>query len=144
MFKIDQRHDFDIEDLIRRAADKQFSREYNCDMRRLFPWSGTVDTKRPMTEYGTAWVVVRAGEEVEAHRHDEEEAFIVVGGQADLEVEGQTTRIGAADVVYLPRFWQHQLRNPYDQDFQFIDIYWDHRGRGFEEFAADQRAEAEG
>lgn len=135
MFTLDQRNSFHIEDLIRRDAQKSLSREYNCDMRRLFPWPEMVDTKRPLSEYGAVWVIVRAGDDVDAHRHDEEEAFIPVAGRAELIVEGQTTTIGVGDVVYLPRYWQHQLKNPYDEDFQFVDIFWDNRGRSFDEYA---------
>jgi oxalate decarboxylase/phosphoglucose isomerase-like protein (cupin superfamily) len=49
------------------------------------------------------------------------------------------TTLGPGDVVYIPRYWQHQLRNRYARDFQFVDIYWDHRGRSFEEVAAAER-----
>ena len=128
--------EFGIGSLIRRGTDVTTTWEYNCDLRRLLPWPGFADTKRPITQFGTIWVTVRAGQDVDEHRHDEEECFIVLSGKADLKLEGHVTTLGAGDVVYIPRFWMHQIRNPYGESFQFIDLYWDDRGRSFNEYQA--------
>lgn len=141
MFTLQGRKTFQIEDLVRRKSAAQTTREYNADLRRLLPWPGHADSKRSLTEFGAILVTVRAHEDVDAHRHDEEECFIVVSGKGDLIVEGQTTTIEEGDVVYMPRFWTHQLRNPYDAAFQFVDLYWDDRQRSFEEY---ERSEAVG
>ena len=125
---IDPKSDFDIETMLRRGCDAQFTREYNCDLRRLFPWPDKVNTKRDMTEYGAIWVRVRAGEAVDEHSHDEEEAFVVLSGQADLHLEGKSTALRKGDVAYIPRFWTHQLINTSDEPFEFLDIYWDFGG----------------
>lgn len=141
MLSLEDRTSFDIESLIRRGKTAQTTREYNADLRRLLPWPDHADTKRQLTEFGAILVTVRPNEDVDAHRHDEEECFIVVSGQADLVVEGQSTAIGAGDVIYMPRFWMHQLRNPYKTPFQFVDLYWDDQQRSFEEY---ERAVLEG
>ena len=125
---------FDIEALVRRGASATTTREYNADLRRLLPGPGYADTKRPLTEFGAILVTIWVKEEVNVHRHDEEECFIVIAGRADLELEGQSTTLAAGDVVYIPRFWFHQLKNPYDQPFRFFDLYWDDHGRSFEEY----------
>lgn len=122
---VDSKADFDIESLVRRGVDARFTREYNCDLRRLFPWKGTVQTKRPITEFGTIWVRVRAGEAVDRHDHDEEEAFIVLSGEAELQLEAQTTLLTKGDVAYVPRFWTHQITNKSNEAFEFLDVYWD-------------------
>lgn len=121
---------FRIEDLIRRGAGIAYTREYNCDLRRLLPWPGVVDTARPMTEFGLIWVRVRPGERVDAHDHDEEETFVVVSGKARLIVEGEETELRPGDAAYIPRHWRHQLINESDADFVFLDIYWDMGGAG--------------
>ena len=120
---------FDIEALVRRANDEAFSFEYNCHMRRLYPWAGTADTKRPVTEFGLVWVEVAPGTDVDRHAHDEEESFLIVSGAAELELEGRTTVLRPRDLVYIPRFWHHRMGNPFDETLVFVDLYWDHRGR---------------
>jgi mannose-6-phosphate isomerase-like protein (cupin superfamily) len=118
----------DIETLIRRGSDATFSREYNCNLRRLFPWPGMVETKRPVSELGCIWVVVEPGCIVDAHDHDEEEALIVVSGRAQIIVAGQQTEISAGDVAYIPRSAHHQISNPSGSEAcVMIDLYWDNR-----------------
>lgn len=118
-----------IESYIRRYADLTFTDEYNCKLRRLFPWAGQVNTKRPLTEFGCIWVQVEPHTDVDRHAHDEEETFIVVSGEAELAIESQVTTIGFGDVVYLPRHMHHQLRNRSHLPFVMIDIYWDWGGQ---------------
>lgn len=134
MFNFNDRFKFDIETLIRRGNSAQTTREYNADLRRLLPWTNHVETRRKLTEFGAILVTVSPYEDVDSHRHDEEECFIVISGKAKLMVENQTTDIGVGDVVYMPRFWIHQLQNIYDIPFHFIDLYWDNKERSFEEF----------
>ena len=66
---------------------------------------------------------------MDAHEHDEEETFLILSGKAELELEGQVTVLGRGDVVYVPRFWRHQMRNPFEETLVFADIYWDFKGR---------------
>ncbi len=131
---------FRVEDMIRRGADAAFTREYNCNLRRLYPWSGRIDTKRPVTELGVIWIVVEAQSVVDRHDHDEEESFVVISGRADFELEGQQTRLDPGDVAYVPRSWRHQIANPYDQDFVFLDIYWDLKTSGKSNAVASKSA----
>ncbi|MCF5714919.1 cupin domain-containing protein [Pseudomonas tremae] len=129
---MNEKHETDIlsiESYIRRHADMTFTNEYNCKLRRLFPWPGSVNTKRPLTEFGCIWVQVEPGTDVDRHAHDEEETFIVIAGQAELSIESQTTTIKFGDVIYLPRHFQHQLRNQSSEAFVMIDIYWDWGGK---------------
>lgn len=118
-----------IEDLVRRHADAAWAREYGVRTRRLFPWPGKVNTQRPLTEAGCMVVQIPAGDAVAPHRHDEEETFIVLEGEALLVVDGQQTRIAAGDVAYIPRHAVHALRNDSpDRCFQMLDVYWDEHG----------------
>lgn len=127
-------NNFKIEDLVQRHKGSEMTFEYNCDMRRIYPWRDKVNTKRPITEFGMIWVEVKPGTEVAAHDHDEEESFLIVSGKAELEIEGQSTVLKRGDVVYIPRFWTHQMKNPFEETLVFADIYWDWKGRTKEQY----------
>ena len=118
-----------LEELIRRGSAARFSDEYNCKVRRLFPWPDRVNTKRPLTEYGCMLVTLEAGKQVDCHNHNEEETFIVISGIAFLDVEGSTTTLKSNDVAYIPRNANHSLRNDGPAEFVMLDIYWDLGGR---------------
>ncbi|MDG9668712.1 cupin domain-containing protein [Hahella sp. CR1] len=119
-----------IETYIRRFKDATFTDEYNCKLRRLFPWQGKVNTHRPITEFGCIWVVVEPQKDVDRHSHDEEEAFIVISGEAVLEIDGELTTINHGDIIYIPRFCEHQLRNiSTTVPFVMLDVYWDMGGK---------------
>ncbi|MGU9962637.1 MAG: cupin domain-containing protein [Candidatus Halichondribacter symbioticus] len=131
MYNLDN---FKIEDLVQRHKDSKFTFEYNCDMRRIYPWDKKTDTKRPITEFGMVWVEVKPGTEVDAHEHDEEESFLIISGKAELKIEDQSTVLEHGDVVYIPRFWTHQMKNPFEEKLIFADIYWDWKGRTKERY----------
>ena len=122
--------EFAWDNIVRKAESAYFTFEYNCNLRRLYPWPRRVETKRPITEFGVIWVTVEAGTAVDEHSHDEEETFLVTGGSATLILEGRRTTLAIGDVVYIPRDWRHQLRNDGTEPFTFIDIYWDMSGKG--------------
>ncbi|WP_375411107.1 cupin domain-containing protein [uncultured Bradyrhizobium sp.] len=118
----------DEQNLVRRGDMASFTDEYNCKLRRLYPWPGVVETKRPMTEFGAIWAIVEPGKTVDSHSHDEEETFIVIGGCATLKLDGQTTTLQPGDVAYIPRFARHELQNrSATEPFVFVNIYWDLR-----------------
>ncbi|MGJ8626373.1 MAG: cupin domain-containing protein [Sulfitobacter sp.] len=131
---------FDIEHYVQRRTEAKMTFEYNCDMRRIYPWGDIADTKRPITEFGLVWVEVRPGTDVDAHDHDEEESFLIISGKAELLMEGQTTVLNKGDVVYVPRFWNHQMRNPFDDVLIFADIYWDFKNRSKAQYLEEQNA----
>lgn len=125
---------FDIEELVQRRGDAEFTFEYNCNMRRIFPWTGIANTKKTITEFGMIWVEVEPGTEVVAHQHDEEESFLIISGKAVLHLERQVTVLSHGDLVYIPRFWTHQMKNPFEETLVFADLYWDWRGRTREQY----------
>lgn len=114
-----------LENLVRRGSSARFSDEYNCRIRRLFPWPNRVNTKRPLTEYGCMLVTLESGKHVDRHSHDEEEAFVVISGIARLSVDEEETILHATDVAYIPRNTSHALYNKGPEDFVMLDIYWD-------------------
>jgi mannose-6-phosphate isomerase-like protein (cupin superfamily) len=131
-------YSFDISDLVQRHQDVAFTFGYNCDMRRILPWVAMVETKRAVTEFGFIWVEVKPGTAVDAHEHDEEELFLVIAGKGELEIEGQVTSLTVGDAVYIPRFWTHQMKNPFEQTLIFADIYWDWKGRNKSQYLEEK------
>lgn len=118
-----------IESLIQRRSTATYTNEYGVKTRRLFPWSGKVNTKRQLTEIGCMYVLLGISQHVDPHHHDEEEAFVVLKGSAVLTVFEQETRIAEGDVAYIPRNSVHSLCNKSTTDiFEMLDIYWDDRG----------------
>ncbi|MRU17097.1 cupin domain-containing protein [Roseovarius sp. A21] len=130
--------DFDIETFVQRKSDATTSFEYNCHLRRLYPWAGVADTKRPVSEFGAVWVTVDPMTDADDHDHDEEETFIVIAGTARFEMEGQSTLLHPGDVGYVPRYWHHRMANPGTEPLTFIDIYWDDQGRSKDAYLASR------
>lgn len=119
-----------IDQLIRRGASAIYANEYGVKTRRLFPWIGKVNTKRQLTEAGCMFVLLAPGEFVDPHKHNEEETFIVLSGQAILAINEEQTVIGKGDVAYIPRHSIHEIRNASDnENFEMLDIYWDENGK---------------
>lgn len=75
------------------------------------------------------FVRLAPGESVAAHRHDEEETFIVLNGKVHLTVDGESCEIGPQDVAYIPRHSNHAIANLSDSEsFEMLDMYWDEGG----------------
>ncbi len=115
---------FKLEDLIKRNSSAYWTFEYNCHLHRLFPWDGVADTKKPTTELGLIWVKVDPKTSIEGHSHDEEEAFVIVSGVADLILEGQRTKLKQGDTAYIPRNWHHTMKNNSTEDLVYLDMFW--------------------
>lgn len=110
---------------IRRFANEQATNEYNCALKRLLPWPNIAETKRPISEFGIIWVTVAAGDTVDTHAHDEEEAFLFVSGTGQVIVDGQSQPVSGGDFVYVDRNRQHSIIAGDQSELVFIDIYWD-------------------
>jgi quercetin dioxygenase-like cupin family protein len=53
---------------------------------------------------------IPAGHGPPAHRHDWDEAYYVVEGALDFEVDGKSIRVGPGDFTYLPRMCVHAFK----------------------------------
>lgn len=105
---------------IQRASAAESKYEYGCDLRRLYPWRDVAD---PL--WGGAIAVVRPGEATDPHSHDEEETFLVLGGQGEISIDGENAVLNRGDVVYLPRFSRHTIRNvSATEPLEFLTIFW--------------------
>lgn len=116
---------FDVNALVQRNDDSIFKPEYNCMVRRLIPWIGKVNTKRQITEFGIVHASIEPRTKADEHRHDEEECFYILCGEALLSIEGEVVSLKKGDLVYVPRNWLHRMENPSGHRLDFLDIYWD-------------------
>jgi quercetin dioxygenase-like cupin family protein len=53
---------------------------------------------------------VPSGQGPPPHRHDWDEAYYVIDGALDFEIDGEPVRIGAGDFAYLPRNTVHAFK----------------------------------
>ncbi|MCF4130072.1 cupin domain-containing protein [Methylobacterium sp. SyP6R] len=105
---------------IARAKDATSSYEYGCDLRRLYPWADVAD---PL--WGSAIASVRPSESTTPHSHDEEETFLILDGAGIITVDDESSPIEAGDVIYLPRFSHHTVRNTSSLvPLRFLTIFW--------------------
>jgi mannose-6-phosphate isomerase-like protein (cupin superfamily) len=105
---------------IARAAEATTAYEFNCDLRRLYPWADVAD---PL--WGSAIASVRPNEATTPHSHDEEETFVILRGTGVISVDEQTESIQRGDVIYLPRHSRHTVRNTSsEQPLEFLTIWW--------------------
>lgn len=103
------------------ASQATLSKEYGGQFRRLFPWPETVDTP-----WGSAWMTIKPGTSSLPHAHDERETFIIVSGAGEMTVDQQSRGVSRGDVIYLPPFSRHSLRNTSaDEDLELLCIWWD-------------------
>ncbi len=96
-----------------------FKREYGCDFRRLFPWEVT-----RQSSFGSAWAIVRPGEESKPHCHDEEETFIFLNGEGLMSVDGHKFPVRKGDAVYLEPFSAHTVRNTGEGPLEMLCVWW--------------------
>lgn len=98
----------------------EVTEEYGGAFRRIYPWPGVADPP-----WGSAFMTVAPGESSIAHDHDEEETFIFLSGEGVISVDDETRPVTKGDVVYLPRFSRHFVRNNSpDVPLEFLCVWW--------------------
>jgi mannose-6-phosphate isomerase-like protein (cupin superfamily) len=105
---------------VRNEAQDHVTNEYGGRFRRLYPWAGV--TTPP---WGGAIMTIAPGESSIPHDHDEEETFIFLSGEGAMSVDDETLPVGKGDVVYLPRFSRHFVKNVSpDKPLQVLCVWW--------------------
>ncbi|MDH4155963.1 MAG: cupin domain-containing protein [candidate division Zixibacteria bacterium] len=56
------------------------------------------------------------------HQHDWEHVNYVIKGKGRLTIAGEVYELSERDFAFVPPNTEHQFRNPYDADFEFICI----------------------
>jgi mannose-6-phosphate isomerase-like protein (cupin superfamily) len=96
---------------VRRGRNALFVEEHNCKLRRLFPWASPAVTSRLITRFDVMWVELDGGKTLDRQSYGEEEAIIVVGGHAEIVIDGRSAVLARGDVVHVPPFAERALRN---------------------------------
>lgn len=105
---------------VRSEATDLVTAEYGGQFRRLYPWKGVADPP-----WGGAIMTIAPGERSVAHDHDEEETFIILTGEGVMSVDDETRPVSEGDVVYLPRFSRHFVKNAsIDQPLTVFCVWW--------------------
>ncbi|WP_062915132.1 cupin domain-containing protein [Paraburkholderia caribensis] len=76
-------------------------------------------------DWGGAWMVIAPQSSSTPHDHDEEETFFVLSGNGEMTVDDETRVVGPGDMIYLPRFSRHTLKNiATNEDLKILCIWW--------------------
>lgn len=58
----------------------------------------------------------------EFHRHAHETVFLILAGQGEVQIDDQTIKVTAGDVILVPRWMMHQTRNTGDTVLTFFAV----------------------
>ena len=106
--------------MIQRRSEAVIKREYDLDFRRIYPWQGAVRT----CGWGCATGVLQPGERTTPHHHDEEETAMILSGDGELTLGGQTTTVTKGDVVYHAPDTEHTYLNTGDGEMEILFLWW--------------------
>src|SRR5436853_1559638 len=104
---------------LKTPTSESIKREYGCDFRRLFPWPAT--RTQP---FGSAWATLKPGDQTTPQAHDEEETFVVVSGEALVNIDGYEFTARKGDTVYIEPFTSHTVINNGADPFEMLCIWW--------------------
>ncbi len=68
-------------------------------------------------------VTIYPGGVVPIHSHPEEEVYLILSGEGQMTVAGETQRLAAQSVVYIPSNKEHTLVNNGDKNLVMIFTY---------------------
>lgn len=69
------------------------------------------------------YVRLRKGQSTPVGCHDdEEEVYVIIGGEAELRLGAETHVVKSGDVVYIPRDVEHQATCVSKDDFEYICV----------------------
>jgi len=68
---------------------------------------------------------IPTGGNTASHSHFEGELFYIICGQGLMEIAGETSRLESGDLVVIPPFSVHELRNTGAEELCFLSVYSD-------------------
>jgi mannose-6-phosphate isomerase-like protein (cupin superfamily) len=106
--------------LVRTLGEAELGPAYGILFQQLYPAGG-----EDLADWGIGRSVVEVGGSTEAHAHDEHEIFILIAGEARVEVDGEVRPARAGEAVLVPIGAHHQLTNASAvQRLEFFNVYW--------------------
>ena len=77
------------------------------------------------------WARLPAGASFQAHYHEDmQEVFIIISGQAHIQVDQESAVLGSGDTVIIPARSVHIMRNTGGKDVEYIALGISSEGRG--------------
>ena len=72
---------------------------------------------------GNSLLEVAPGRRLPRHTDSAEETIVVTGGEAEVRVEGERSRVPAGGVALVPANVPHEVRNAGDETLSFLAVY---------------------
>jgi (S)-ureidoglycine aminohydrolase len=63
-----------------------------------------------------------------AHRHQQEELFLISEGEVEVTINGKTTKLGPGSAAYAASEDEHQIQNVGTRPAQYFEVILDARG----------------
>ena len=76
----------------------------------------------PEARFSVSWVEVAAGGIQDAHAHDAEQAYLVVGGRGRMRVGDKEMEVAGGEVVHVPAGVSHGMENASDEELSYVTI----------------------
>jgi quercetin dioxygenase-like cupin family protein len=74
---------------------------------------------------GSSILEVQPGCKLPAHTDSAEETIVVLAGDADVQIDGETERVSAGGLALVPTNHLHEVRNPGEEVLRFAAVYAD-------------------
>jgi methionyl-tRNA synthetase len=102
------------------SRDALESEPHDVLFKDIYPWDQIEDTP-----FGSSLAIVQPGGRTMLHSHDPAETFIICRGIGTISVNGESEKVAAGDVIYLPPQCVHDLHNDSPtEDLVFVSVFW--------------------
>ncbi|MEO3973180.1 class I tRNA ligase family protein [Streptomyces sp. CAU 1734] len=116
---------------VRTLSDRYMSWSYEMFLQHLYDAADIPDLP-----FGSVFGEVPAHTDSKLHCHQDGEIFLILEGTADIVVEQESRRVGAGDLVHLPAFHFHRIRNGSDAPLKLASMYWEDIAQAVTELGA--------
>jgi mannose-6-phosphate isomerase-like protein (cupin superfamily) len=109
-----------------RSSDKVFVPASHEDPLAPGVWKKVLflrDELQPGTVQMVNWARLPAGNRFAAHYHEDmQEIFIIISGEAEMEVAGATLTLGRGDAIAVDRCEVHRMTNRGSEDVEYVVV----------------------
>ncbi|WJV63918.1 cupin domain-containing protein [Pectobacteriaceae bacterium C52] len=108
--------------MIDRNEKGKYKEEYDVKIRRFTElFNCTFSVKHEMN---AAISIVEPGESIRKHTHELEEFFLVIGGRAVLELNGENIEMDDGDVALAKYNESHEFKNVDEKTIRVFSFWW--------------------
>ena len=110
----------DLDGLMRSLDHEGMSWSYEMYLQDLFDAQSI-----PGLPFGSVYGSVPPGVTSKPHCHHDGEVFLVLDGRAEVVIEAEAREVSRGDVIFLPPFHTHAIRNTSNRPFDIVSVYWE-------------------